>query len=177
MNLVRSAIRYPVSTIVGVLLVVLFGVVALVKLPVQLAPDVEKHEVTVDTRWPGGSPLEVEREIIDEQEEQLKGVEGLEKMFSESSYGQGKVILRFPTGTNTDTALLQVSNRLRRVWEAKASSRIAAVDKFSPAGPRSSGSDKSPCSRRSLPSCRTAAKERPTARCRGGCQDPLWSAP
>ena len=117
MNLVQSAIRYPVSTIVGVLLVVLFGVVALVKLPVQLAPDVEKHEVTVDTQWPGGSPLEVEREIIDEQEEQLKGVEGLEKMFSESSYGQGKVILRFPTGTNTDTALLQVSNRLNQVKE------------------------------------------------------------
>lgn len=117
MKLVKSAIRYPVSTIVGVLLVVLFGVVALVKLPVQLAPDVEKHEVTVDTRWPGGSPLEVEREIIDEQEEQLKGVEGLEKMFSESSYGQGKVILRFPTGTNTDTALLQVSNRLNQVKE------------------------------------------------------------
>ncbi len=102
---------------VGVLLVVLFGIVALVKLPVQLAPDVEKHEVTVDTRWPGGSPHEVEREIIDEQEEQLKGVEGLEKMFSESSYGQGKVILRFPTGTNTDTALLQVSNRLNQVKE------------------------------------------------------------
>ncbi|MDH3503532.1 MAG: efflux RND transporter permease subunit [Nitrospirota bacterium] len=117
MNLVHSAIRYPVSTAVGVLLVVLFGIVALVKLPVQLAPDVEKHEVTVDTRWPGGSPHEVEREIIDEQEEQLKGVEGLEKMFSESSYGQGKVILRFPTGTNTDTALLQVSNRLNQVKE------------------------------------------------------------
>ena len=117
MNLVQSAIRYPVSTIVGVLLVVLFGIVALIKLPVQLAPDVEKHEVTVDTQWPGGSPLEVEREIIDEQEEQLKGVEGLEKMFSESSYGQGKVILRFPAGTNTDTALLQVSNRLNQVKE------------------------------------------------------------
>lgn len=117
MNLVHSAIRYPVSTAVGVLLIVLFGIVALVKLPVQLAPDVEKHEVTVDTRWPGGSPQEVEREIIDEQEEQLKGVEGLEKMFSESSYGQGKVILRFPTGTNTDTALLQVSNRLNQVKE------------------------------------------------------------
>ena len=117
MNLVHSAIRYPVSTAVGVLLVVLFGIVALLKLPVQLAPDVEKHEVTVDTVWPGGSPHEVEREIIDEQEEQLKGVEGLEKMFSESSYGQGKVILRFPTGTNTDTALLQVSNRLNQVKE------------------------------------------------------------
>lgn len=117
MNLVRSAIRYPVSTIVGVLLVVLFGVVALIKLPVQLAPDVEKHEVTVDTRWLGASPQEVEREIIDEQEEQLKGVEGLEKMFSESSYGQGTIILRFPSGTNTDTALLQVSNRLNQVRE------------------------------------------------------------
>lgn len=117
MNPVKFAIRYPVTTTVGVLLIVLFGVVSITKLPVQLAPDVEKHEVTVDTVWRGASPEEVEREIIEEQEEQLKGVEGLEKMFSESSYGQGKVVLRFPAGTDTDTALLQVSNRLNQVKE------------------------------------------------------------
>ena len=117
MPLVQYAIRYPVTTTVGVLLMVLFGVVSLLRLPVQLTPDVTKQEITVDTRWEGASPHEVEREIVEEQEEQLKGVEGLEKMFSQSSYGSAKIILRFPAGTNPDTSLLRVSNRLNQVRE------------------------------------------------------------
>ena len=115
MPLVQYAIRYPITTTVGVLLVVLFGVVSLLRLPVQLTPDVTKQEITVDTRWEGASPHEVEREVVEEQEEQLKGVEGLEKMFSSSSYGSAKIILRFPAGTNVDSSLLRVSNRLNQV--------------------------------------------------------------
>ena len=117
MPLVQFAIRNPVTTTVGVLLMVLFGLVALNQLPVQLTPDVSKTEITIDTRWEGASPNEVEREIIDEQEEQLKGVEGLEKMFSESSNGSGNVTLRFPAGTNIDSSLLRTSNRLNQVKE------------------------------------------------------------
>jgi len=117
MNVIQFAIRYPVTTAVGVILIVLFGVVSLTKLPIQLTPDVSKPEITVETRWLGASPHEVEREIVDEQEEQLKGVEGLEKMFGESSYDSAKIVLRFPAGTNTDTALLRVSNRLNQVKE------------------------------------------------------------
>ncbi|MDT7042697.1 efflux RND transporter permease subunit [Candidatus Nitronereus thalassa] len=117
MSIIQSAIRYPVTTAVGVILVVLFGMVSLTKLPIQLTPDVSKPEITVETRWQGASPHEVEREIVDEQEEQLKGVEGLEKMTGESSYDSANIVLRFPTGTNTDTALLRVSNRLNQVKE------------------------------------------------------------
>ena len=54
MPLVQFAIRNPVSTTVGVLLMVLFGLVALNQLPVQLTPDVSKTEITIDTRWEGG---------------------------------------------------------------------------------------------------------------------------
>ncbi len=117
MNVIASAIRYPVTTAVGVLFVVLFGVVSLLRLPIQLTPDVTKEEITVDTRWHGASSHEIEREIVDEQEEQLKGVQGLERMFSQSSFGSGKIILRFPAGTDTDAALLLVANRLNQVKE------------------------------------------------------------
>ena len=117
MNVIASAIRYPVTTAVGVLFVVLFGVVSLLRLPIQLTPDVTKEEITVDTRWHGASSHEIEREIVDEQEEQLKGVQGLEKMFSQSSFGSGRIILRFPAGTDTDASLLLVSNRLNQVKE------------------------------------------------------------
>ena len=58
-------------------------------LPIQLTPTVEEPVITVNTIWPGASPYEIEREIIEEQEEQLKSVEGLQKMESSSSDSQG----------------------------------------------------------------------------------------
>ena len=115
MNLIQSCIRHPVSTSVGVLFLVLFGIVALINLPVQLAPDVDKPEITVTTLWPGASPLEIEREIIDEQEEELKSLEGLVRMRSESRDGIGVITLRFQVGTDKDAARLKVSNRLDQV--------------------------------------------------------------
>ena len=61
------------------------------------------------------SPQEVEREIIDEQEEQLKSVEGLKKMESSSSGSSGAITLTFSTGADLDAAVLKVSNRLEQV--------------------------------------------------------------
>ncbi|MGH9861787.1 MAG: efflux RND transporter permease subunit [Candidatus Acidiferrales bacterium] len=115
MNLIHDSIRYPVSTAVGVILLVLFGFIGLVNLPVQLTPDVEEPQVTVSTFWPGASPQEVEREIVDEQEEQLKSLEGLRKMESSSRESSGEILLTFQVGTDLDVALLKVSNRLEQV--------------------------------------------------------------
>jgi HAE1 family hydrophobic/amphiphilic exporter-1 len=115
MNLIRAAIHYPVSTAVGVILVVLFGTVSLFGLPVQLTPDVDKPVISIISVWPGASPHEIERDLVDEQEEQLKSLEGLMKMESTSRDGVGVVTLTFRIGTNKDAALLRVSNRLEQV--------------------------------------------------------------
>jgi HAE1 family hydrophobic/amphiphilic exporter-1 len=95
----------------------MFGLIALLRIPVQLTPNVDKAEITVNTIWPGASPQEVEREIIDEQEDVLKSVEGLVEMKSESFYSRGRVTLKFQVGTDPDTALLKVSNNLNQVPE------------------------------------------------------------
>ncbi|MFQ5778643.1 MAG: efflux RND transporter permease subunit, partial [Terriglobia bacterium] len=115
MKIIHDAIRFPVTTAVGVILLVLFGGIALGRIPVQLTPNVEEPEITVSTAWPGASPQEVEREIIDEQEEQLKSLEGLSKMESSSSDSRGEITLTFQVGTPLDSALLKVSNRLEQV--------------------------------------------------------------
>ena len=115
MKLVDSAIRYPVSVTVGVLLVVLFGLLSLFRIPVQLIPDVETPQVTVTTIWPGASPEEIETEIVQEQEEQLKTLEGLAEMTSESMESMGRVILRFQTGTDLESSMLLVNNKLQQV--------------------------------------------------------------
>ncbi|HSF15875.1 MAG TPA: efflux RND transporter permease subunit [Vicinamibacteria bacterium] len=115
MKVIDSAIRFPTSTAVGVLLLVLFGTLALFQIPVQLTPEVQDPNITVTTIWPGASPQEIEREIVDEQEEQLKSLEGLLEMESTSSDSQGTITLTFPVGTDIDAALLRVSNRLQQV--------------------------------------------------------------
>jgi len=115
MKLVDTSINNPVSVIVGVFFVVLFGSLSLFKIPVQLTPDVTRPQITVTTIWPGASPQEVEREIIEQQEEYLKSVEGLTKLTSESRDSIGVVNLEFSVGTDIDVALLKVSTKLDQV--------------------------------------------------------------
>ncbi len=115
MKLIDQAVHFPVTTTVCVILLVLFGSLALTRIPVQLTPNVEQPEVTVSTVWPGASPQEIEREIVDEQEEQLKSLEGLVKMESSSSDSRGSITLTFGVGTDLDAAVLKVSNRLDQV--------------------------------------------------------------
>lgn len=115
MDIIRFSIEKPVTVIVGVILVVLFGLIALYKMPYQLSPTVTEPEITVTTLWPGASPYEIERDIIEEQERVLKGIPGLVEMESSSFNNQGIITLRFRIGTDVDDALLRVSNRLNEV--------------------------------------------------------------
>lgn len=113
--MIELSIRKPVAVSVGVILVVLFGTLSLSRVPIQLTPDITKPQITVETTWRGASPHEVEREIVEEQEDQLKGVEGLDRLTSESFDGMGRIVLEFPPGTDLDSALIRVSNRLEQV--------------------------------------------------------------
>jgi len=115
MDLIRAAIDRPTAVIAAVLMVVMFGWVALNEIPIQLTPDVRQPVITVTTNWFGAAPAEVEREVVNRQEEALKGLEGLEEMTSTSRQGTAEVTLEFGVAQNMDRALLLVANRLDRV--------------------------------------------------------------
>jgi HAE1 family hydrophobic/amphiphilic exporter-1 len=115
MNLIQSFVHNPVKVTVGVILVVMFGFLSMVMMPWQLTPEVQIPTLTIETMWPGASPQEVEKEIIQEQEEQLKSVEGVRKISSESMDSMGRVTLEFPVGTNMQEALLKVNTKLAQV--------------------------------------------------------------
>jgi len=115
MDIVSFSIKKPVTILVGIILVVLFGVISLQTLPYQLSPTVVEPIITVTTTWRGATPYEMEREIIEEQEKTLKGIPGLSEMESEAFNGQSSISLTFKLGTNVDDALLRVSNKLNEV--------------------------------------------------------------
>jgi len=115
MDVVSFSIKKPVTILVGIILVVLFGVISLRTLPYQLSPTVVEPTITVTTTWRGATPYEMEREIIEEQEKTLKGIPGLTEMESEAFNGQGSITLTFKLGADVDDALLRVSNKLNEV--------------------------------------------------------------
>ncbi|MBW2643243.1 MAG: efflux RND transporter permease subunit [Deltaproteobacteria bacterium] len=115
MKLVETAIKKPVTVTVGVLLLVLFGFISLYRIPIQLTPNIDLPEISITTIWQGASPVEVEREIVEVQEDELKNLEGLVEIKSESSDSRAYINLMFEIGTDTDDALLRVSNSLERV--------------------------------------------------------------
>jgi HAE1 family hydrophobic/amphiphilic exporter-1 len=115
MNLVAIAVEKPVKAAVGVLLVSLFGMIALVTMPVQLTPEVQTPTITVESRWRGASPQEIEQELVQPLEEQLRSVEGLVKLSSESSDSVGTVELEFAVGIDMSQALVKVNTRVQQV--------------------------------------------------------------
>ena len=115
MNLTRQAISNPVAVIAAILLVLLMGTIALVSLPIQMIPDVQRPYIQINTGWRAAAPEEVESEIIEPQEDVLRGLPGLEKMVSAASRGQASIELSFSVETDLQRALIEVINRLNQV--------------------------------------------------------------
>lgn len=117
MQLIGWFLQNPVKVAVGVILLVLFGTLALFSLPMQMSPDVTRPQISISTNWPGASPHEIENEIINPQEEKLKSVEGVTRMMAECLNGTGDLTLEFRVGTNLNEALLKVNSQLQQVRE------------------------------------------------------------
>jgi HAE1 family hydrophobic/amphiphilic exporter-1 len=128
MHLFEAFIRNPVKVAVGILIVTLFGFISLLTMPKQLIPEVQNPVLSVETSWPGASPQEIEREIVQEQEEQLAAVEGLVKMSSTCRNGAADITLEFAVGTDISDAMLKVNTRLQQVREYPLSAQEPVIE-------------------------------------------------
>ncbi|MEQ8850199.1 MAG: efflux RND transporter permease subunit [Phycisphaerales bacterium] len=131
MDIVKFSIAKPVTVTVGVILVVMFGLIGLTRIPVQLTPTVDRPIINVTTVWPGRSPQEIVEEIVKEQEEELKNVSNLKRMKSVSTQGNATIELEFYIGSSMPRALQEVSDALRQVSdypEEVEEPQIAAAD-------------------------------------------------
>ena len=111
----RFALEKPLIIVVAVLIICLFGILAIFRVPIQMIPDLDVRVVTVITTWPGATPQDVEKEIIIEQEEYLRRVPGLERMISRALTGRADIELEFSYGVDINEVLLQVNNALTQV--------------------------------------------------------------
>ena len=83
--MIEKLINRPVVIIVGMILVTLFGILSLLSMPYQLTPKVTRPVISISTTWNGATPYEIEREIIERQEQVLKGIDNLISLESRSA--------------------------------------------------------------------------------------------
>lgn len=115
MQLTQASLKNRVAVAVAVLLVAIFGYISLIKLPIQLAPNVERPAIGINTSWRGAAPEEMESEIVEPQEKVFQGLPGLTQMSSSASAGSGNITLEFSSDMDMQRALVEVINRLNQV--------------------------------------------------------------
>jgi len=115
MGLTRVCLKNPAAVAVILAIIALLGAMSIQRLPVQLFPNIERPVIGVWTGWRAASPREVESEIIEPIERELRGMMGLRSLQSWSNTGGGFVRLEFSLGTDMDEAFTEVSSRLQRV--------------------------------------------------------------
>ena len=115
MRLIAFCVQHAVPVLVGVLLALLFGAIAMVGIPRQLTPTVEVPVIGVGVRYLGAAPEEIEKEIVDEIEDQLNAVDGVRELTSEARENEANLRLEFDWGTDTTLAGVDVINKLNLV--------------------------------------------------------------
>ena len=112
MSITAFAVRRPVTTVAATLAIVLLGGVSLSRLPVTLLPDVTLPVLTIRTSYPGASAEEVSRFAAEPIEQYIAATPGIVELRSVSRNGEAVTTARFAWGTNMQTTVLTVRERL-----------------------------------------------------------------
>lgn len=115
MRLTHFSLANPAAIAAAALIVLLFGGLALHKLPIQLLPDTRQPQLFVNANWREAAPSEIEEVLVNPIEEAMKGMPGLVEMRSFSNRGNGGVNLKFEVGTDMTRVMLDVVSRLNTI--------------------------------------------------------------
>ncbi len=112
MNIYKTAVNNPITTILVFIAVALFGIFSLVKLPIDFMPRIDTPYIMVITAYPGASAEDIEENISKPLENSLNGVDNLKHISSKSKENISTVFLQFEYGTDNDVATNDVRDKL-----------------------------------------------------------------
>jgi HAE1 family hydrophobic/amphiphilic exporter-1 len=115
MKISRLAVHRPIFTIMVVLIVVLLGVISLLRLPIDLMPDISYPTLSISCSYTNAGPEEIEELITRPIEQAMSAVPGVEEVSSVSVEGRSSVRVTFSWGTDLDAAANDIRDRLDRV--------------------------------------------------------------
>ena len=133
MNIYKTAVNNPITTILVFVAVAIFGVFSLVKLPVDLFPHIDSNYIMVLTSYSGASAEDIEENITKPLENSLNSVEDLKHIHSKSKENISVVFMEFNYGIDPDIATADIRDKLDMVTQALPDeASIPIIMKFSP---------------------------------------------
>ena len=108
----KYAINKPITTLMGVLTFIVFGLISYKTMPVNLFPNVDFPVVTIQTAYNGADASTVETKVTDKIEEVVSGIDGIDKLFSTSYEGLSVVTIQFELFKNLDVATNDVRDKI-----------------------------------------------------------------
>jgi HAE1 family hydrophobic/amphiphilic exporter-1 len=112
MRLPELGVKRPIFTLMVFIAILVLGLVSLVRLPIDLFPEVETPSVTVVTQWPGASVEDVEGRVTRVIENQLSIVNNLDEVTSRTREGVSAITCMFDWGTDLEEAANDIRDRV-----------------------------------------------------------------
>ncbi|HEX8848179.1 MAG TPA: efflux RND transporter permease subunit [Gemmatimonadaceae bacterium] len=109
------AIKRPLVTVVAMVALVVFGLVALMKLKTDEFPEVVPPYASVGLIYPGASPDGVEKEVLNPVEEQITAISGVKTVMGKAYDGYGSIIIEFQFGTNMSDATQEIRDKISAI--------------------------------------------------------------
>ena len=114
-KIISYFIKYEVAVNVLILAFVIFGIVGALSLKSSIFPLNESRNILINIAYPGASPQEIEEGIVLKIEDNLKGLQGVDRVTSTSRENSGTINVEIEQNQDIDFMLLQVKNAVDRV--------------------------------------------------------------
>jgi len=108
----KFSINNPITTLMGVLTFIVFGLISYKTMPINLFPNVDFPVVTIQTQYNGADASTVETKITDKIEEVVSGIDGIDKLMSTSYEGLSVVTIQFELFKDLNVATNDVRDKI-----------------------------------------------------------------
>src|SRR5512135_1880491 len=116
MWLTRLALRYPITTFLLACTIVVLGLVSFGQLRIDLLPDITIPVMSVITFYSGAGPLDMEQAVTTFIERGVSSTNNVSYVQSSTREGISQVRINFDWGANLDVALVDVIQRVNRIF-------------------------------------------------------------
>ncbi|MCM8569337.1 efflux RND transporter permease subunit [Gramella jeungdoensis] len=114
-NLINYFIKFGVAVNVVIIAFVIFGIIGVLNMKSSFFPLQESRIINISIAYPGSAPEEIEEGIILKIEDNLKGLEGIDRVTSVARESGGSITVEIERGENIDAMLTEVKNAVDRV--------------------------------------------------------------
>ncbi len=114
-SLLAYFIKYPIWTNVIKIFIAIFGIIALLSIKFSFFPEIERKIIFIQIVYPGASPEEIEKGVVQIIEDNLKGILGIERYVSTSRENTATITIDVFQNSDVDEVLQEVKNAVDRI--------------------------------------------------------------